>query len=184
MVLSILLVFVALNSHADGGSQCSSLFRDGVRAQPHFENGHNTSLRSVMLRIKEFDDNIREFVDGLTLKTPSKYIPDNSAKYRNAEALNEILDIVHKYEKILSHLVEHSEHMMMSPRIQMIPAAKREAFIEAYKQSYVNYLATFHRLTENLESFEGKDPATWNNREARDILMELHTQMGLAHNKF
>ncbi|MES2769657.1 MAG: hypothetical protein V4596_10985 [Bdellovibrionota bacterium] len=183
-ILLILLVLGTLSSQANEGLQCSSLFREGPKEQPHFENGHNVPLKNIMQKMKELEDNIREFVDGLTPKNFSKYIPDNSAKYRNLEALKEILDIADTYEKILNHLVEHSDHMMMSPRIQMIPAEKREAFVEKYKQSYVNYLATFQRLKYSLENMEGKDPSTWNNLEAQNILMELHGQMGAAHNKF
>lgn len=181
MVLFILLF--SFNSHADAGASCSSLF-NSESLESRFENGHNKSLVGVMNRMRDFEHAIQEFVDGLTPKIPSAYIKDNSAKYRNSEALNEILEVVHKYEKILIHLVQHSDHMMMSPRIQMIPAEKRQAFIEGYKMSYVKYLETLHKLTENFESFKDQDPAAWNNQVAKDLLMQLHTQMGEAHNKF
>ena len=185
LIFSIFTFFLSLSSYA---SQCSSLFEleknHEVKREAKFENGHNQPLRNVMLKMKEYEDSIREFVGGLTPKNQSIYLKDNSAEYRNPKALAEILEIAYKYEKILSHLVEHSDHMMMSPRIQSIPAERREAFIQGYKQAYVDYLETFHRLVENIKSYEGKDPATWNNEVARDLLMEMHSQMGAAHNKF
>lgn len=181
-VLIILLLF-CLNSHANEGARCSSLFRS-EDLESRFENGHNKSLVSVMTRMRDFEYSIQEFVEGLTPKTQSEYLKDESSKFRNNDALNEVLDIAHKYEKILSHLIEHSDHMMMSPRIQMIPVEKRQAFAEGYKMAYVKYLETFHRLTENLESMKDQDPSTWNNQIAKNLLMQLHAQMGEAHNKF
>ena len=164
---------------------CSSLFSEKIEVKSYnFENGHNNSLRSVMLRMKEFEDSIREFVEGLNPSLESKYIKDNSAQFRNLAALREILDIVYKYEKVLNHLVEHSDHMMMSPRIEMMPLEKRATFIAMYKQAYVNYLETFKKLIVVFEGYEKQDPSLWNNREAQDVLMELHSQMGAAHNRF
>lgn len=151
---------------------------------PRFENGHNESLRNVMIRMRDFEFAIREFVDGLAPKPESEFLKDRSLQFRNKEKLEEILEITEKYEKILSHLVEHSDHMMMSPRIQSIPKEKQTQFMAMYKQAYVNYLEAFQKLKLELESYKDLEPSQWNNKNAQSILMDMHTQMGAAHNRF
>ena len=188
-VLKTGVVFLILNlvvtvAFAEGSSQCISLFGETKAETYKFENGHNNSLRQVMIRMRDFEYTITEFVDGLTPKLESKYVKDNSSKYRNVEALDEVLALTYKYEKILKHLIEHSDHMMMSPRIQMVPVEKRAQFIERYKQAYIEYAETFHQLVVVLESFKKQDPSQWDPTGARDLLMSLHTQMGNAHNRF
>ncbi len=170
------------------GPHCSSLFENSdvvtrrVQKEPQFVNGHNESLRVVMIRMRDFENQIREFVEGLNVRGESKYL---SAKdYRNFEALEKTIDIVAKYEKILNHLVLHAKDMMMTARIEMIPVEKRAEFLEGYKQSYLEYLEGVSLLRLELEAYRNINPSQWNNQRAKDILMSLHTQMGASHNKF
>lgn len=176
-----------MHSYAKVGLQCSTLF-SALEAKssrdPHFENGHNVPLKNVMLKMKDYENSIQEFVNALAPRMESKYLKDDSQEYRNQDTLKEIIEISKKYEKVLTHLVEHSDHLMMSPRIQMIPAEKRSEFIQKYKQSYIDYLETYKKLVAELESYQEKDPSDWDSKSARDILMQLHVQMGAAHNRF
>ena len=165
------------------GNQCLPLF-NSTEKNYTFENGHNTGLRNIMLNIQKSEHEIQEFVDGLTPKAQSQFVRDRSQEFRNPEKLKNILEVAHKYQKILNHLVEHADHMMMTPRIQMIPAERRAEFIQKYKDSYVLYRDTFDRVVIELESFQTQDPSQWNNSMLKSIFMELHTQMGAAHNKF
>jgi hypothetical protein len=180
----ISLILFGANSYSK--DQCSEFFNSEIRPirEAKFENGHNVPLQNVMLKMRDYDFAIREFVDGLIKKNESKYLEDDSSKFRNLDALKEVVVIAEKYQKILSHLVEHSDHAMMSPRIQMIPIEKREEFVQKYKQAYVSYLETFDRLVEELKSLNDQEPSVWDPQQLQSLLMQLSSQMAAAHNRF
>jgi len=185
----ILLGFFAADSYSYAKSprQCSSLFSEEVSQTPRtaqFEDGHNVPLRNVMLKVREYEAAVVDFIDGLNPVVESEFIKDDSAKYRNTQALEEVLVIAKKYEHILTHLVEHSDSMMMSSKIERIPPEKRQEFIQNYKMAYVNYLVMYKKLVDQLELFQSQDPASWDNKISREILMDLNNQMGNAHNRF
>lgn len=187
ILLLISIGFISVDSYAESLLQCSSLFQsteNRTSRAPKFENGHNVPLRNVMLKVREYESAVVEFIDGLNPVVESEFIKDNSSKYRNVQTLEEILDIAKKYEHILNHLVEHSDSMMMSSKIERIPPEKRQEFIQNYKMAYVNYLATYKKLVDQLELFQSQDPASWDNKISREILMDLNNQMGNAHNRF
>lgn len=172
------------HSFAKEGNLCQSLFLNSKELTPQFENGHNVPLKNVMLKMKEYESSIEEFVDALTPKIASKYIKDDSGKFRDINVLTEIIEMAKKYEKVLSHLIEHSDHLMMSPRIQMKPIEKRPEFALEYKQAYVDYLETYKLLVGELEYLKTQSPSDWNSQKAKDIILNLHAQMAAAHNRF
>lgn len=195
MKLQMIFIFLAgfafsslpVSSFAKATLQCSSLFFEIESKAPRvakFENGHNAPLRNVMFKIREYEFAIVDFIEGLNPAAPSKYVKDNSAKYRNPEALTQILDIAKKYEHILTHLVEHADSMMMSAKIEKIPLEQRAEFARRYKLAYVEYLATYKTLVAQLESFQVQDSKSWDNKISKEILMDLNNQMGNAHNRF
>jgi hypothetical protein len=179
--------FLSVNSFAKTPLQCASLFLEIETQAPRmakFEDGHNVPLRNIMFKIREYESAIADFVDGLNPAGASKYLKDDSEKYRNPQALTQTLEIAKKYEHILTHLVEHADSIMMSARIERVPPEQRAEFIEKYKLSYVHYLATYKELVSELESFQSQDPKSWDNKILREILMDLNNQMGNAHNRF
>lgn len=176
-----------LNSFAKTPLQCSSLFfeiESKASRVAKFENGHNVPLQNVMLKVREYESAIVDFIGGLNPVAPSKYAKDTSEKYRNAQALTQILDIAKKYEHILTHLVEHADSMMMSSKIERIPIERRAEFTQKYKLSYINYLETYRMLLAELESFQTQDPKSWDNKVSKEILIDLNNQMGNAHIRF
>lgn len=163
---------------------CSRLFESEIRTQKSykFENGHNVPLRNVMIKLKEYQDTLEEFVNGLNPKVSSPYVKARS--YRNAESLATALDAAYKYQKILNHLVEHASDLMMTPRLEMIPAEKRAEFIKRYKEAYVVFAEGFKSVVLELEMMKSKNPEQWNNARIKDHMMHLHTLMGEYHNRF
>jgi hypothetical protein len=186
-IFIILIGFVSVNSYGKSPLQCSTLFFE-IESNPQrvatFENGHNVPLRNIMLKMREYESTVVDFIEGLNPVMASRFVKDDSQKYRNLQALEKTLDIAKKYERILTHLVEHADNMLMTSKIERIPPEKRQEFIRNYKMAYVDYLATYQKLVAQLELFQSQDPATWDNEISREILRDLNNQMGNAHNRF
>lgn len=174
-----------MNAYADTGNRCSMLFNEPqVQSLYRFENGHNVSLRKIMIKLKEYQDSIEEFANALTPQPPSPYLKDRSLEFRTPEALSRTLDLAYKYQKILNHLAEHSSTLMMTPRIEMIPVEKRADFIKKYKESYVVFAEAFKEVVFELEQLQNQSPSEWNNFNLQKTMMTLHSLMGASHDRF